>query len=226
MIIKVTDICKEYTMGKIKVEALNNVSFCFESGKFYALVGRSGSGKSTLLHLIGGLDAPTSGSIFFDNQDISLLKERQKANIRSNMVGCIFQAFHLESNYTCLDNVILPLIANRYPRGKRKVRAVEMLNRFGLENRIYHKPIELSGGEKQRVAIARALINDPAVILADEPTGNLDSKNGEIIMRALRDMANEGKTVILVTHNQADVCMADEIIKLKDGMIIDKEEVE
>lgn len=225
MIIRLTDISKEYVMGKVKVTALNKISCDFESGKFYALVGRSGSGKSTLLHLIGGLDSPTNGKICFDNQDISKLSDKQKAKFRGNTVGFIFQAFHLEPNYTCVDNVMLPLIAGRYPRKKRKSRAIELLTKVGLGDRIYHKPIELSGGEKQRVAIARALVNNPAVILADEPTGNLDSKNGEIIIQMLRDMANEGKTVILVTHNEADARNADEIIELKDGRIMDREEV-
>ena len=224
MMIEIIDICKEYTMGKIKVVALDKISCNFESSKFYAIVGRSGSGKSTLLQLIGSLDSPTNGNICFDNQDSSKLNDRQRAKFRCTTIGFIFQAFHLESNYTCLDNVILPLIASRYPRKRRKSKAIELLIKVGLGDRIYHKPIELSGGEKQRVAIARALVNSPSVILADEPTGNLDSKTGETIMKMLRDMANEGKTVILVTHNNDNASNADEIIELKDGAIVARDE--
>lgn len=224
MFIRTLNVNKEFTVGNTKVHALTNITCDFEMGRFYALVGRSGSGKSTLLHLLGGLDSPSCGEIFVDNQDIVKLNDNEKAKYRNSLVGFVFQAFHLEQNYTCLDNVILPLIPGEFPRNKRKEKGIEVLEKFGLKERIYHKAKELSGGEKQRVAIARALVNNPSIILADEPTGNLDSNNGHNVISILRKMADEGKMVILVTHNSEDASVADTIIELNDGRIIKKDD--
>lgn len=224
MFIRTVNVNKEFIVGNTKVQALMNINCNFEMGKFYALVGRSGSGKSTLLHLLGGLDAPSSGEIIVDNHDIVQFNDNEKAKYRNSLVGFVFQAFHLEHNYTCLDNVILPLIPGGYPRNKRKDIGIEVLDKLGLKERIYHKPKELSGGEKQRVAIARALINNPSIILADEPTGNLDSNSGQNVISILRKMADEGKMVILVTHNLVDASVADTIIELNDGMIIKRDD--
>lgn len=222
--IKIVDVIKEYKVGKSVIRALNHVTCEFELGKFHALVGRSGSGKSTLLHLLGGLDKVTSGQIYINDIEVTHLKENELAHYRNSQIGFVFQDYNLEPNYSCIDNVILPMLPTNTPRNDRYIKAQELLKNVGLIQRANHKPIELSGGEKQRVAIARALINDPGVILADEPTGNLDSSNAKQIMRILRELADSGKTVILVTHNQEDTIFADNIVELRDGGILHKKE--
>ncbi|MFW6016100.1 MAG: ABC transporter ATP-binding protein [bacterium] len=224
--IKVEKLTKEYRVGKVKVTAVDNLSCVLKKGSLHAIIGRSGSGKSTLMHIIGGLDKPTTGEVYIGGKDITKFKDKDLAKFRNKQVGFVFQSFNLEPNYTCIDNIILPMIPNRIPRKERLERVIELLNMVGLQNRARHKAIELSGGEKQRVAIARALVNNPEIILADEPTGNLDSTNGQQIMNILRDLANRGKTIILVTHNKEDAKYADNIIELKDGKIFKTYEVE
>lgn len=220
MLIELKGVSKEYRTGRIAVMALKDFSKVFLPGKLYAIIGRSGSGKSTLLHMIGGLDTPTQGKIYYGDTELTGLTENQKAAVRAKSIGFVFQDFYLESAYSSLDNVILSLMASKAPRKSRANLAMAALTEVGLEDRFYHKPTELSGGEKQRVAIARALVNDPSVVIADEPTGNLDSENGDMVLELLKTIAEKGKTVILVTHNLKDAEMvSDELIELKDGQV-------
>lgn len=217
MNIVTNQLCKSYHNGEKEILAVNHISLTFEAGKFYAIVGRSGCGKSTFLNLLGGLDAPTGGDVFYGEDCLTKMSESKKAKFRASNIGFVFQAFHLEPTYTCLDNVMLPLIAAGYPRKKRTEQACAVLEQVGLSDRIRHKPTEMSGGEKQRAAIARALVNQPSVILADEPTGNLDSENSRRVVELLRKIADSGKLVILVTHNMEDAEYADCVITMKDG---------
>lgn len=221
LIIQTKGLSKIYEKGKIKVPALQDVTFNVSSGQFVGIVGRSGSGKSTLLNLIGGLDHPTYGQIIFNNNDLAEMNRYQQALHRRYAVGMIFQSFNLVPSLSALDNVILPLIFSGTNRKKRKPRGIDILEQVGLKHRRNHYPGELSGGEAQRVAIARALINDPSVILADEPTGNLDSQTSEEIVNLLVDLnKKKGLTVLMVTHDQETAGrISDTVIRLKDGMI-------
>lgn len=217
---KLDNVCKEYKLGKETIKALKNVSVTFENNKFYAIMGRSGSGKSTLVHIIGLLDNPTSGTIYLNNQDTSHLKEDEIQEIISQNIGFVFQKFYLNSNLTALENVMLPsLIIKNMSFAKKKKQALALLKLVGLENRVNHKPKELSGGEAQRVAIARSLINNPKIIIADEPTGNLDKESELVIFNLLKKISQQGKTVIVVSHNEIIKEYADKVYILDDGVL-------
>ena len=222
LIIKARELSKIYDKGKIKVPALRDVTFDVSAGQFIGIVGKSGSGKSTLLNIIGGLDSPTNGSILFKDRNLAGMNRYELALHRRFSVGMIFQSFNLVPSLSALDNVILPLIFSGTGRKKRKPRGLEILEQVDLVHRRNHFPSELSGGETQRVAIARALINEPEVILADEPTGNLDSQTSEEIINLLVKLnRKKGLTVLMVTHDQETAGqISDKILRLKDGMII------
>jgi len=217
--IEVKNVSKTYKMGKEVVTALNNVTVKINDGEFVAIVGPSGSGKSTLMHLVGGLDTPTSGSVFVDGKDISKFKDKEMSKYRNQTIGFVFQAFNLENTQTALENVMMPLIFAGMNSKERKEKARKSLEIVGLADKIKHKPNEMSGGQRQRVSIARALVNEPQIIFADEPTGNLDSKNGELIMKLLNDLNKKGYTIIMVTHNEEEAKKAKRTITIKDGEI-------
>ncbi len=217
-IIKLEDVWKIYKMGDVEVPALRGMSLEVYPGEFVAIMGPSGSGKSTAMNMVGCLDVPTKGHIFLDNKDISKMKESDLARIRGKKIGFIFQSFNLMQNLTAIENVMLPMTFQGVPGAIREERAAGFLKLVGLETRMTHKPTELSGGQQQRVAIARALSNDPEVILADEPTGNLDSKTGVEVMEMLANLhKKEGKTIIMVTHDNNIGKHAERIVRLKDG---------
>lgn len=219
-ILELKNVWKTYEMGPVKVNALKDVSLRIEKGEFVAVVGASGSGKSTMMNIIGCLDIPTKGTVYLDNKDISKMSESNLATIRGKKIGFIFQQFNLIPTLTALENVTLPLLFQNTPPYKRKQIATDLLTKFGLKERMTHKPTELSGGQSQRVAISRALSNNPELILADEPTGNLDSKTGEEVMKELENIhRKQGKTVVLVTHDLNLVHHAERVIYLKDGMV-------
>ena len=220
-------LTKIYSSGKIQVNALKDVTLSLEEGKFLGVTGPSGSGKSTLMNLLGGLDRPSSGSIKVEGKFISELNKEDLALYRRYQVGMIFQTFNIISSYTALDNVSFPLLFAGVPKKERNRRAGEMLTKVGLYPRKDHRPAELSGGEQQRVAIARALINQPKILLADEPTGNLDSKTSSLIVRTLSDLnKNQGLTVIMISHEEALVAQfADEVVRLHDGRIVEQEKI-
>jgi putative ABC transport system ATP-binding protein len=222
-ILEVKDLLKIYRKGETEIPAIDHLNFSVQKGDFLSIIGRSGSGKSTLLNLIGGLDSPTGGAILFKGKDISRLSRRDLAAHRRNQVGMIFQSFNLIYSRNALENVILAMIFNGIPGKERKKRAIHLLEQVGLGGRIYHRPDELSGGETQRVAIARALANDPEMILADEPTGNLDSQTALEIIGLLNDLnQNYDKTVLMITHDQHTAQhVSDRMIRLLDGKIIE-----
>lgn len=219
-ILKIENVSKIYKLGNIEVPVLFDINLDIDNGEFIAIMGYSGSGKTTLMNLIGCLDRPTSGRIKIGDIDTSITSDIELAKIRGKKIGFIFQTFNLISMYTALENVELPMIYQNIPRTYRLKRAKDILEIVGLENRINHKPSELSGGQKQRVAIARALVNGPEILLADEPTGNLDSKTGEEIIQIFDQLHKNGKTIIMVTHNNELTKYCDEIIILRDGRII------
>jgi len=225
--IEVKNVSKIYKMGKERVTALNNVSLKINDGEFVAIVGPSGSGKSTLMHLVGGLDTPTSGNIYIDNKDISKLKDKEMSKYRNQTIGFVFQSFNLENTQTALENVMMPLIFAGVSGKDRKEKAKKALEAVGLGDKIKHRPNEMSGGQRQRVSIARALVNQPQIIFADEHTGNLDSKNGELIMKLLNDLNSRGYTIIMVTHNLEEAKKSKRIIKIKDGEVeeVSKDEI-
>lgn len=223
LVIKVDKLQKTYKMGDIEVKALRGVSLNITEGEFIAIMGSSGSGKSTFMNIIGCLDRPTAGEYFLEGIDIKEKTENDLSYIRNQKIGFVFQAFNLIPRTTSLKNVELPLIYGKISSNERKERAKSMLEIVGLGDRIYHLPNELSGGQKQRVAIARALANNPSIILADEPTGNLDSSSSKEIMELFRQLNAEGKTVIIVTHERDIAEYTDRIITFKDGEIIKDE---
>jgi len=223
-LIQIEQLEKIYHLGKVKVEALRGVSFEINTGDFVSIMGPSGSGKSTLMHIIGCLDYPTGGKYFLSGQDVSKLNDNQLALFRNQKIGFVFQEFNLLPKATILRNVELPLTYNNTHSKNKKQLAVQALEEVGLGDRLKHRPNEISGGQKQRVAIARALVNHPSIILADEPTGNLDSKTGQDIMRMIEKLHDKGNTIILVTHEPEIAQYSQRIIYLKDGLI-DKDEV-
>ncbi|MCD6546121.1 MAG: ABC transporter ATP-binding protein [Thermotogae bacterium] len=224
-LIKLVDVYKTYTMGDTIVKAVNGVSLRIKKGEFVVLMGPSGSGKSTLMHLIGCLDSPDDGKFFLKGRDISKADDYTLSAIRKNMIGFVFQQFNLIPRFTALENVELPMIYNRIPKHLRISRAKELLEMVGLSNRIYHRPSQMSGGQMQRVAIARALANNPEILLADEPTGNLDSVSSKEIMELFKKLHDKGLTIVLVTHEPDIAKYGKRIIRLKDGKIISDEEV-
>jgi putative ABC transport system ATP-binding protein len=220
-IINLEDVCKDYKMGETVVKALSEVHLDVKRGEFLAIMGPSGSGKSTAVNMVGCLDIPTRGSIYLDGQNIAHMAESELAQIRGKKIGFIFQSFNLIPTLTALENVELPMIFQGMPREDRKERAKKLLGLVELGDRMHHRPTELSGGQQQRVAIARSLANDPQVVLADEPTGNLDSKTGEMVMNFLKRLnKEEKKTIIMVTHDARLARHADRIAMLMDGRII------
>ncbi len=220
--IEVKNITKVYKSGDVETKVLKGISFSINEGEFVAIIGPSGSGKSTLMHILGCLDTPTSGQYFFEGKDVSQLSDDELADIRKNKIGFVFQSFNLLPRTTVLRNVVLPLTYTNVPKNKREEIARESLLSVGLtEKHFFHLSNQLSGGEIQRVAIARALVNNPSIILADEPTGNLDSKTGEIVLETFKNLNKEGKTVILITHEKYIAEKAERKIALKDGEIIE-----
>jgi putative ABC transport system ATP-binding protein len=221
MSVQVENVEKVYKLGEIPVQALRDVSLELQKGEFVAIMGPSGSGKTTLLNLIGVLDKPTKGKIYIDGRDITKLKEKELTKLRRSTVGYIFQFYNLIPVLSAFENVELPMLIAGMPKEEREERAHNLLEKVGLAGRENHRPDELSGGEQQRVAIVRALANKPSVVLADEPTGDLDSKTGKEVMQALRDLSsNEGATVIVVTHDSMVADMASKIFEMRDGRII------
>jgi putative ABC transport system ATP-binding protein len=217
-VIKVNNITKTYKSGESSFKALDSVSLAINKGEFVSILGPSGSGKSTLMHMIGGLDKPTSGTIEVDGQVLGKLSGGKLARYRNEKVGFVFQFFNLLQGTSSLNNVILPLIYSKR-KVNRRLRATEILQDVGLGSKLKNRPNQLSGGEQQRVSIARALINDPEIILADEPTGNLDSKTGETIFELLKDLNQKGKTVIVVTHDNSIAERTDRVIRVRDGKV-------
>lgn len=218
-VIDIKDIVKNYQVGSVIVRALRSISLTIERNEYVAIMGPSGSGKSTLMNLVGCLDTPTAGTYTLNGTDVSKMEDNHLAEIRNKEIGFIFQTFNLLPRYTALENVTLPLIYAGFPRVEREKMAIETLDQVGLADRMTHKPNELSGGQRQRVAIARALVNKPSIILADEPTGNLDSKTSIDIMMLLDEIHKKGNTVIVVTHEEDIARHAARIIKLIDGEV-------
>ena len=220
MIITVDKVNKTYKNGSLELQVLKNISFKVYKGEFLAIMGRSGSGKSTMMNILACLDSQYEGTYILDGIDISKLTENQLSEIRNKKIGFIFQSFNLLPRLSALENVELPLVYSSVPKAERHKRAAELLEMVGLKDRMHHKPNELSGGQRQRVAIARALVNDPSIILADEPTGNLDSKSEEEIIEILQELNRTGKTIVIVTHEPNIGDIAQRKIVFKDGEII------
>ena len=219
-IIKLEDVWKIYQLGKVELPVLKGVTLEIPQGGFVIILGPSGSGKSTMLNMVGCLDLPTRGKVFLDEKDISKISEDQLAQARGRKIGFIFQQFNLLQNFNAVENVMLPMVFQGKEEKKRREMAEYLLSSVGLKERMYHKPAELSGGEQQRIAIARALSNDPEIIVADEPTGNLDSSNGRKIMETLIDLhKNHKKTIIVVTHDPTIADYGSQVVYIKDGQI-------
>jgi putative ABC transport system ATP-binding protein len=218
-ILRVRNLSKTYMQGKIPVHALSDVSFDVNKGEFLSIVGPSGSGKSTFLSMIGLLDKPTSGSVFIDGVEVTKAKDSEAPVIRREKIGFVFQHFNLIPTLSALENIDIAMRFARVPKNRRKERAIELLTQMGLRDRMKHKPSELSGGEQQRVAIARAMANRPAIILADEPTGEVDTKTRDMIVELLRELSENGQTILVVTHDIAVSAKTKRIISMRDGMI-------
>jgi putative ABC transport system ATP-binding protein len=218
-LIQITNIKRDFVLGNEIVYVLKGIDLEINKGEYVALMGPSGSGKSTLMNLLGCLDTPTSGSYILNGKDVSKMHDDELAEIRNKEIGFVFQTFNLLPRTTALDNVALPMVYAGFSKSDRKIRAEEVLNQVGLADRMDHQPNQLSGGQRQRVAVARALVNGPSIILADEPTGNLDSKTSEEIMKLFGDIHKLGNTVIVVTHEEEVAAYAHRIIRLRDGMI-------
>jgi putative ABC transport system ATP-binding protein len=225
-VIQITDLTKVYQMGNTEVHALAGVTFDIQENEYIAIMGPSGSGKSTLMNMIGCLDTPTSGDYILNGNNVSNMDDAELAEVRNREIGFVFQTFNLLPRTSCLANAELPLIYSGMKSADRKARAKDVLIKVGLGDRIDHKPNELSGGQRQRVAIARALVNNPSIILADEPTGNLDTKTGEEILMLFEELYRQGNTIIVVTHEQEIADHARRIIRLRDGVIESDSKVE
>jgi len=225
VVVRISDVKRVYHMGEVDVNALCGINLKIEKGEFVSIMGPSGCGKSTLMHIVGCLDRPTSGHVLLDEVDVDELDDNSLAEIRNKKVGFVFQTFNLLPKLNAIENVELPLIYAGVGLEQRRKKAKELLELVGLKERIYHKPSELSGGQSQRVAIARSLANDPSIILADEPTGNLDSKSGEEIIHLFQDLNRQGITLIIVTHDQDIATHSKRIIRLKDGLVVSDEPV-
>ncbi|NLG18154.1 MAG: ABC transporter ATP-binding protein [Fibrobacter sp.] len=225
MLIELRHVSKVYSMGSVKVRALEDVSLSIARGGYVSIMGPSGSGKSTLMNILGCLDTPSGGRYILDGEDVSGMDEDSLAAVRNRSIGFVFQTFNLIAGDTALHNVELPMLYAGVSLPERRSRAQEVLNSVGLEHRINHRPAEMSGGERQRVAIARALVNDPPLILADEPTGNLDTRTGREILEIFESLFEQGKTLILVTHDQDVGSYAQRIIRVRDGLLEGDERV-
>jgi putative ABC transport system ATP-binding protein len=224
-IIEAIGLTKVYQLGSTTVNALRGVSLCVPEGAFWALMGASGSGKSTLMHLLGCLDTPTAGAYRLEGQDVSALSHDERAAVRNRRIGFVFQSYNLLPRFSALENVMLPLLYRGRVQDVRTP-SIQALKRVGLIDRAGHRPTELSGGERQRVAIARALVADPAIILADEPTGNLDSTTGAQVMQLLVELANDGRTILVVTHDSQVAAYARRTLRMLDGRIVDAAEAD
>ena len=218
--IKIEKLCKTFRTTEVETIALNNVSLNVEDKEFVAIMGPSGCGKSTLLNIMGLLDNPTSGDYYLDEKEVGHLKEKDRTNVRKGNIGFVFQSFNLIDELNVAENVELPLTYLGVPAAERKQRVADILKRMNISHRAKHYPQQLSGGQQQRVAIARAVVSNPKIILADEPTGNLDSKNGQEVMELLTELNKEGTTIVMVTHSQRDAGYAGRIINLFDGQIV------
>ena len=219
MIFSMTDICKDYPMGKSVTKVLKNVTLSVSEGDYIAIMGPSGSGKTTLMNIIGCLDVPTTGSYLFGDKDIKKLRKKQLADLRNRKIGFVFQSFNLLPKLTALDNVALPLLYGGVRRSERRKRAKEALERVGLSDRLNYRPDQLSGGQCQRVAIARAIVGNPALILADEPTGALDSQSGAQVMDLFHSLHEQGATILMITHDPNVAENAETILRIKDGVL-------
>ncbi len=223
MILQMNDICKDYLQGKMTVPVLRNIDFSMEEGEYVAIMGPSGSGKTTLMNIVGCLDQATSGKFFLDGKDISKCSDNQMSDIRLKKIGFVFQNFQLLPRQSALDNVALPLCYAGVAKKERRERAAVALERVGLEDRMNFKPNQLSGGQKQRVAIARAIVNHPRILLADEPTGALDSRSGEQVMELFESLHKEGVSILMITHDPGIASFAERIVEIRDGRLKSKE---
>lgn len=219
MILELKDICKDYMQGKMVIPVLKHIDFQMEEGEYVAIMGPSGSGKTTLMNIVGCLDQATSGKVFLDGQDISACTENEMSDLRLKKIGFVFQNFQLLARQTALENVELPLTYAGVPKKERRERALQALARVGLEDRVNFQPNQLSGGQKQRVAIARALVNAPKILLADEPTGALDSISGEQVMELFQSLNNEGVSVLMITHDSEIAAKAQRTVVIRDGIM-------
>ena len=225
MILELKDICKDYIQGKMVIPVLKHIDFQMEQGEYVAIMGPSGCGKSTLLNILGLLDTPTEGTYILNGKDVSKLTENERTDLRKGVIGFVFQSFNLIDELDVYENIELPLLYMGIPSKQRKERVEAVMDRMAITHRKKHFPSQLSGGQQQRVAIARAVLPNPKIILADEPTGNLDSKNGKEVLDLLCDLHKRGTTIIMVTHSQHDASYADRIINLYDGQIVDQVEL-
>lgn len=225
-LLNLENICKKYNQGELAVMALKDINLSIEEGEFVAIMGTSGSGKSTMMNILGCLDHPTSGHYFIESEDVAGFNENRLADVRNKKIGFVFQSFNLLPKLSSVENVELPMVYTGVGRKKRREKAIEALTKVGLEKRIHHKPNELSGGQRQRVAIARALVNDPSILIADEPTGNLDTKSTYEIMDIFQKLNDEGVTVVMVTHEPDVAQFTKRIVVFKDGCIISDNPVE